>query len=96
MEHLSYGAVRSYLAAIQHLHISNRFPDPSSVPVPRLGYVLTGRCRLGWLRLELKASHYTTDLAANSQVLVTVKPGYRQDIAMGSLLLKILRFPKSW
>ncbi len=47
MEHLSYGAVRSYLAAFWHLHISNGFPGPYSVPVPRLCYVLTGMCCIG-------------------------------------------------
>ena len=33
---LSYGTIKTYLAAIRHLHISKDLPEPRSSPMPKL------------------------------------------------------------
>ena len=39
---LSYGTIKTYLAAIRHLHISKDLPEPRSSPMPKLALVERG------------------------------------------------------
>lgn len=60
--HMSYGAVRSYLSAVRHLHIIRGYPDPSSFSHPRLEYVLKGLRRREAARPRSKRLPITPDI----------------------------------